>query len=329
MDSPARDESEPRTGEGPGPAAAAGDTIGPERSRSEESEVRARRAREAADPAVLLSRVAGGLAHEIKNPLSTMAIHVALLREEFERAAAARDPQNPEPSARELRCLKRVQTLEREIHRLELIVEDFLVYARGGVVNRGPADIRTIVREVLEFVELEDSQAGIRHHLELPTNLPLVMLDESAFRQALLNLCVNARQAMPDGGELIVQLRRRGNFVELLVTDTGVGITQENLGRIFTEYWSTKKTGTGLGLSTVKRVIEQHQGTIDVVSEPGRGTSFSIVLPLIVEVTGSARPGGDEQGNVPLDVAASVRKRSRDVPDTEESEPIEEAEESP
>ncbi|MEM7515874.1 MAG: ATP-binding protein, partial [Planctomycetota bacterium] len=215
-----------------------------------------------AEQASLLSRVAGGLAHEIKNPLSTMAIHLALLQEEFERAAQARDPEDPELNAREKRCNKRVATLQREIRRLELIVEDFLVYARGGVINRAPTDLVSVVREVMDFVELEDQQAGIRHHLELPVSLPLVMLDESAFRQALLNLCVNARQAMPDGGELIVQVKRDGGFVEILVTDTGVGIPETQQEKIFEEYWSSKKGGTGLGLATVKRVVEQHRGTI-------------------------------------------------------------------
>ena len=229
----------------------------------------------------MLARLAAGLAHEIKNPLSTMAINLALLEEEWSRV---RD--GVEPSARDKRCQKRVQTLQREVKRLETIVDDFLRYARGGEINRSPQDLVALVREVLDFVESEDSLAGIRHHVELPFGLPLVMLDAGAFKQALLNLLVNARQAMPMGGELIVRARREGNWVELSVTDTGTGMSPESLEHCFDVYWSTKKGGTGLGLPTTKRIVEEHGGRITGISEPNRGTSFSILLPLLVEIHG-------------------------------------------
>jgi signal transduction histidine kinase len=231
----------------------------------------------------LFARVASGLAHEIKNPLSTMAINLALLEEEW-GAGRGRGAGDSEPTAREKRCQKRVQTLQREVQRLETIVDDFLRYARGGVIDRSPHDLGQLVREVLEFVEPEDARAGIRHHAELPAGLPLVMLDPLAFRQAILNLFVNARQAMPMGGELIVRARRQGNSVELSVTDTGVGMAPGDLERCFELYYSTKRDGTGLGLSTTKRIVEEHGGRIHVISEPGRGTSFSILLPLLVEI---------------------------------------------
>lgn len=265
---------------------------------SDEERVREARAtphdsERASDPAVdhasdaVLARLAAGLAHEIKNPLSTMSINLALLEEEWSRAK-----DGGEPTAREKRCSKRVQTLQREVQRLETIVEDFLRYARGGEINRSPQDVGALVREVLDFVELEDSRLGIRHHVELPAGLPLVMLDSGAFKQALLNLFVNARQAMSQGGELIVRVTRRGNWAELSVTDTGSGMSPEQLEHCFDVYFSTKKGGTGLGLSTTKRIIEEHGGRIAVVSELGRGTSFSILLPLLVEI--HARPEGAE-----------------------------------
>lgn len=256
------------------------------------------------DHSTPLSRVAGGLAHEIKNPLSTMAINLALLEEEFERAAQLRDSESPQFTAREKRCMKRVKTLQREIRHLESIVDDFLVYSRGGEINRAPTDLLQLVREVLEFVEPEDTSQGVRHHVRLPHSLPLVMLDEKAYRQALLNLVVNARQAMPDGGELIVQLERQGSIAELVITDTGVGIEEKDLERIFDVYWSTKKGGTGLGLATVRRVIEEHEGTIEVLSEVGRGTSFKVRVPLLVELAGTPR---DSSEGRTLEVDASVR----------------------
>lgn len=232
-----------------------------------------------------LARIAGGLAHEIKNPLSTMAINLALLEEEFKKTA------EEEGSARSGRVLKRVGALQREVNRLEGILEDFLRYARGGEVNRAPMDLGELVKDTLSFVESEDSLQGIRHHVDIPSSLPMVLLDKGLFQQALVNLFVNARQAMPEGGELIVQAQRLGNFVEVTVTDTGVGMEAETLERCFDIYWSNKKQGTGLGLPTVRRIIEEHEGAIEVVSEPGRGSSIRVVLPLVVEITST---GGEE-----------------------------------
>jgi two-component system, NtrC family, sensor histidine kinase HydH len=250
-----------------------------------------------ADPSrqdVFLARLAGGLAHEIKNPLSTMAINLALLEEEWERAGQLRNPDAPEPTARERRSLKRIKTLQREVQRLEHILDEFLSFARRAAVNRKPEDLSRIVRELLEFVEPEDERAHIRHHVDLPVGLPLVLVDEVQIKQAFLNLLVNARQAMSDGGELVVQARRMGTKVEVTLTDTGAGMSDEKLARCFDEYWSDKKGGTGLGLSTAKRIIEEHGGTIMVISEVGRGTSFSVLLPLAVEITAPSRPAGAE-----------------------------------
>ncbi len=260
----------------------------------------------------LLARLAAGLAHEIKNPLSTMAINLALLEEEWGRASASRNADVPEPTAREKRCAKRVQALQREVKRLETIVDDFLHFARGGEVNRAPQDLGALVREVLDFVELEDSRLSIRHHVDLPVGLPLVMLDAGAMKQALLNLFVNARQAMPTGGELIVRAQRRGNFVELTVTDTGVGMTPQDVARCFDVYFSTKRGGTGLGLSTTKRILEEHGATISVVSELGRGTSFSILIPLLVEIHGTHSAKSGDEG------VSKVAARSEDDDDARE-----------
>jgi signal transduction histidine kinase len=238
-----------------------------------------------------LSRLAGGLAHEIKNPLSTISINLALLEEEWGKAAAGRSAVAPELSPREQRSLRRVKTLQREVSRMEHILEEFLTFARGAQLNRAPCDLAAVTREVLDFVEPEDAALGIRHHADLPVGVPLVMIDERAFKQALINLFKNAREAMPSGGELLVRLRRDGNWAELTVTDTGVGMSPEALARCFDEYWSDKKGGTGLGLPTTRRIVEEHGGTLSVVSERGRGTSFTIYLPLIVEI---ARAGGAE-----------------------------------
>ena len=227
--------------------------------------------------ALLLAKLAGGLAHEIKNPLSTMAINLALLQEEWERNGDA-----DAPHVR--RSLKRVRTLQSEVSRLEDILEEFLAFARGGRVNRRPEELSRIVHEVLEFVEPENLRARIRQHADLQGGMPLVLVDETQIKQAILNLLLNARQAMPNGGELLVRTERVGNDVRLTVTDTGVGMSADELARCFDVFWSNKKGGTGLGLASARRIVEEHGGSLIVVSEEGRGTSFALLLPLAVEL---------------------------------------------
>jgi len=271
------------------------------------------------DEIAILSRLAGGLAHEIKNPLSTMAINLALLEEDWQLSASQRGEEGAESKPREARSARRIQTLKREVQRLENILDDFLHYARGGEVNRAPEDLCAVVREVLEFMEPEHEAQSIRHLIELPVKLPLVLIDADRIRQALVNLFRNSAQAMPEGGDLIVQVQRNGNFVELTVTDTGVGMTPDQVERCFDVYWSTKKGGTGLGLATTRRIVELHDGTISIVSEQGRGTSIAITLPLVVEIT---HP--ESQGDIviePLSVHPSAEATAETG--TSETEPME------
>ncbi len=241
----------------------------------------------------LLTRLAGGLAHEIKNPLSTMAINLTLLEEEFQPAPGGDGAQ----SAKDKRSLKRIRTLQREVSRLEGILEDFLRYARGGEVNRAPHSLIELIAEVLEFTSPELEQEGVRLHAQLPPAMPLAMLDKNLFRQALINLIVNARQAMPGGGELIVELKRRGPRAELVVTDSGVGMSEAQANRCFDLYYSTKRGGTGLGLATVKRIVDMHGGEIAVMSEEGRGTRFHIWLPLLQEIPVGERIPENAEGS--------------------------------
>jgi two-component system sensor histidine kinase HydH len=159
----------------------------------------------AREEVTFLSQLAGGLAHEIKNPLSTMAINLALLEEDWLVEADA--------SPRETRSLRRIRVFSREVKRLENILEEFLRFARRGEVNRAPADLGRIIAQVAEFMEPEHAELGIRQHLELPSSLPLVLVDEDRIKQVLVNLFRNAAQAMPEGGELLVRLSLIGNHV--------------------------------------------------------------------------------------------------------------------
>ncbi len=216
-----------------------------------------------------LSALAAGLAHEIRNPLSTMTVNLQLLREDFDHAST------PEGQ----RAYRKVEILLHETKRLERIVNDFLRFAGRYHLELEDQDLSAVIEDILDFVEADLTAHRVRLVRQLGRGLPLVSLDRSTFRQAILNVLINARQAMPEGGEIAVRTFARAAGVALEIHDTGPGIPAENLPRIFTVFFSTKKEGTGLGLPIAKRIIEEHDGSIAVASDPERGTTFTIVLP--------------------------------------------------
>jgi len=215
--------------------------------------------------------LAAGLAHEIKNPLSTIALNLQLMLEDWRERAA--DP-------RERRTLKRLEILHRETGRLASLLEDFLRYARTLHLEPQPCRVNDLVRELLDFITPKASQQGIRVRSSLAPELPLIQADPNLLKQALLNLLINAHDAMPQGGELLVQTTPADHAgVQIDITDTGTGIPPHNLGKIFDLYFSTKKHGSGLGLCTTRRILELHGGSIAVESELGKGTHFTVRLP--------------------------------------------------
>ncbi len=220
-----------------------------------------------------VSALAGGLAHEIRNPLSTMRLNLDLLAEDF---ADAEDP-------REQRALRKIDRLRVESHRLENILEDFLRFVRAQEPRRRPTDLNGVVEEVRDFCEAMGLESGIVTRSHYDPDLPPLPLDAELFKQALLNLIRNAQIAMPDGGELIIQTHRDANDAVLEVIDTGQGIAPEALPRVFDPFFSTRPKGSGLGLPTTRRIVESHGGAIAVESEPGRGSKFTIRLPLRLE----------------------------------------------
>ncbi len=234
-------------------------------ARSIELEKRAREAERLAH----VGRLAGGLAHEIKNPLSTININLQLLEEDWARVDT--------PEGRRLRS--KIQLLRREVRRLEEILSDFLRFAREPELQRQPCDVNELVGDVLDFIGPEAHSQGIQVRRAFAPDLPLCLLDADLMKQALLNLFVNAQQAMPDGGELMVRTARTRDGVRVDITDTGVGIPEDEIEKIFQVYYSTKKGGTGLGLPTAQRIIENHGGELRVQSEVGKGTNFQILLP--------------------------------------------------
>jgi len=222
-------------------------------------------------------RLVGALAHEIKNPLSTIRLNMELLAEEL------RDSQ----SAHDRRALRKVEIVQRECQRLQALLEDFLNFARVGRLDLQPRDLNQEVRQVLDFFQPKARAAGIELIDYLASDLPTVLLDSQSFRAALLNLVINAEQAMPEGGQLVVRTYGTADGVALELIDTGCGMDEKTLGRIFDAFFSTRAGGSGLGLPTARKIIEAHGGRIDVQSAPGRGTQFTIRLPVPAQLPGT------------------------------------------
>jgi two-component system, NtrC family, sensor histidine kinase HydH len=223
-----------------------------------------------------LAELAGGFIHEIKNHLNTLNLNLQLLAEDFQ------DPQ----TQRERRALTRVQKLQGECQRLIDLSNDFLHFARLKDLPLQPGEIGKEVETLIDFFTPTARAANIDIKSYLPADLPLVSMNAEMLRQALLNVMLNAVQAMTEGGELTIQAKVEDHHVSLSLIDTGTGIPPETLPNIFKPFFSTKaKTGgTGLGLPTTKKIIEAHHGTIEVQSEVGKGTKFTIQLPTTGEI---------------------------------------------
>ncbi|HVZ94840.1 MAG TPA: HAMP domain-containing sensor histidine kinase, partial [Phycisphaerales bacterium] len=269
-----------------------------------------RRARDAERRAHAAERLAeigsmtGGLAHEIKNPLSTIGLNAQLLAEGVAEL--------PVDSTEKSRLTRRVEALRREAERLRDILQDFLRYAGEVRIEPHVTDLNTVVEELVDFYAPQAHQMGITLRSDLAPGAVRVNLDAPHFKQAILNLLINAAQAIEEqlrqssgengmgsmgaptpiadprpptrtGKEIIVRTSivksPRGPMAELRVIDTGPGIPPETLASIFTPYFTTKSGGSGLGLPTARRLIEAHGGRITVNSELDKGTEFLITLP--------------------------------------------------
>ncbi len=235
-----------------------------------------------ADQYAEIARLAGGLAHEIKNPLSTIRLNMELLAEDF-----AAEPESP----RSRRALAKVKVVQRECQRLEDLLDDFLKYAKVRPLKLDPSNLNEQVKQVLGFFQPKARQSRIELIEFLAQDLPTVLLDREAFHGALLNLVINAQQAMPDGGQLVVRTNHTADGVSLDLIDTGCGMDRDTLAQVFDTFFSTKPGGTGLGLPTARKIIEAHGGEISVQSEVGRGTQFTIKLPTPARLSAEAAGG--------------------------------------
>lgn len=233
--------------------------------RYEQLQHRARRAERLAE----LGTLTGGLAHEIKNPLSTVQLNLQLLREDL----PADDPASA-------RLVKRLDTVQKETGRLREILDDFLRYAGKMELLKKPTELNALLEELVDFFSPQAQVHHVRLRLRRSDGPLLVPLDERMIKQAVLNLMINALQAMPDaGGDIILTARPDNGAAVIEVTDTGRGIAPDTLAHVFDAYYSTKKGGTGLGLAIAKRIAEEHGGRITATSEVGKGSVFAIELP--------------------------------------------------
>jgi signal transduction histidine kinase len=227
-----------------------------------------RRARQA-ERLAELGTLTGGLAHEIKNPLSTVQLNLQLLEEDL-------DPKEPGQQ----RVINRLRTVQREAGRLRETLDDFLRFAGKIELDRKPTDVNELLEELVDFfspqAQLQRVQLRLQKH-EAPLVVPL---DPRLVKQAVLNLLINALQAMPHGGELILSASKMDKEARIDVIDTGPGISPEATQNIFKAYYSTKRGGTGLGLAISQRIAQEHGGSLTIESELGKGSDFTLHLPL-------------------------------------------------
>ena len=232
-----------------------------------------------------LAELAGGLAHELRNPLSTMMINLKLLAETL------RDSSAPIEDVRR-RALLKVDVLRNEAERLQCLFDEFLNLTGPCRLQREPVDLNTIVTRLVNFFEPLATSAGIVLEV-VGTDGPLPCpVDEKLLSQALLNVVVNAQEAMPEGGSLRITVEQDGAEAVISVSDTGVGIAEEDRERLLRPFFSTKPGGTGLGLSVTQRLVREHGGTLDFESKLREGTTFRIRLPRDGTPAGSAATAG-------------------------------------
>ncbi|MBI3621063.1 MAG: HAMP domain-containing protein [Nitrospirae bacterium] len=211
-----------------------------------------------------LGEMSAGIAHEIRNPLGAIAGFTELL-----------DRRVTDPAAREL-----TREILLEVQNLNRIVTQFLTFVREPQLRLEPADLPAVVKAAIDAVMADKGRAGIRLETQMADGLPAVPVDADLLKQAVMNLIQNGIDAMPSGGTLGIRLEAREPWLLIAVSDSGEGISPADRRRIFDPFFTTKKEGTGLGLAITHRLIQAHGGKIEVESQPGRGSCFTVWLPM-------------------------------------------------
>jgi PAS domain S-box-containing protein len=215
-----------------------------------------------------LGRITSGIAHEVKNPLNAMVIHLEILRSKLESGNGSPKPQ--------------LEILDSEIKRLDRVVQTFLNFTRPVEIHLEPFDLNVVVGHVVALASTEANELGVTINKELANGPLIVKGDADLLKQALLNVIINGCQAMPEGGPLkLTTSRGVDGSARIMITDRGIGISEEGRDRIFNLYYTTKKGGTGIGLAQAFRAVQLHNGQIRFDSEVGVGTTFEIILPAL------------------------------------------------
>jgi signal transduction histidine kinase len=205
------------------------------------------------------------MAHEIRNPLGSIKGAAEILKGDY----------GPDAPHQEF-----IEILLKETDRLNKIVQEFLGFARPKPPELREEDINELLESVLALTAQPIRKAGISVEKRLDHNIGKWDLDAGLLKQAFLNLVLNSVQAMPKGGTLTVMSARFEDRIEVRIVDTGMGITADDRKKLFSPFFTTKEDGTGLGLAITYRIIQNHRGTIDVASEPGKGAMFTITIPV-------------------------------------------------
>ena len=220
-----------------------------------------------------MGELAAGVAHEIRNPLAGIAGAIEIISNDF--------PKN-HPD-REI-----LEDLRQEVRRIEKVLSDLLTYARPKAPQYGMADLKDTVAHTLQFARQQIGSKNVEFAIQIPSPLPRFRMDPEQLHQVLLNLVLNGIQALDQEGKISIQARvlagsgapNRPNYIEISVGDTGKGISREQMEKIFRPFYTTKRGGTGLGLSLCRRIISQHGGTLTAESEINKGSRFIIRLPM-------------------------------------------------
>ncbi len=230
-----------------------------------------------ADRLATIGQLAAGVAHELNEPLSSILGFAQLLK---------RDPALPESGRQDVERIVTASLHAREI------IKKLLLFARQTPTFKGPVDLNQVIAGAVDLFKHQFEKEGIDLSCVLCPRMPVLAADAGQLTQVLVNLVVNAVQAMPGGGRLVIQTQVQDGHVACSVEDTGVGMTEEVLDRLFVPFFTTKEVnqGTGLGLPVVHGIITSHGGTIGVASTPGTGTTFTIRLPLEPAPDGENRP---------------------------------------
>jgi signal transduction histidine kinase len=217
-----------------------------------------------------LAELAGSLAHEIKNPLSVIRMNMDLLAEDFA------DVQ----SQRERRALAKIELVRKQCVRLENLLNDFLRFARVRNLDIHAGNLNEQIDRVLDLFEPQAREQGVEVQRYLDPDLPSLLLEPQTMQAAIVNLVKNALEAMPQGGQLVARTRPTRVGIAFDLIDTGCGMDEKTATHMFEAFYSTKSGGSGLGLPTARKIIEAHGGRIDVQSELGRGTKFTLEVPI-------------------------------------------------